>query len=133
MKERESVRRIAIITLTTFLIYLTIFITYMVLVWFMNLVNPTLLYGVLMWNYVLSLLPIPMFRIAKLFMPRGHWYIDEIRTNFVVYLYLVFALTFIGNWILAFMTRTTECGSIVFGLLMSLAYMCLMMFYFMKD
>ena len=132
MRDRKE-EQIERITLVTFSIYLTIFVTYMILVGYTSLVNHPLLDNILVWNYVISLLPIPMFLIAKLFMPRGWWYIDDKRTNFVVYLYLVYALVFLGNWILVYMVKTSNMYPILFGLVTSVVYMILFIYYFFKH
>ncbi|MCI4408777.1 MAG: hypothetical protein JHC26_06770 [Thermofilum sp.] len=125
-KEEEQIERI---TLETFLIYLTIFVTYLILVRYASLVNHALLDNILTWNYVITLLPIPMFLIAKLFMPRGWWYRQDKRTNFVVYLYMVYALVFLGNWILVYIIHTSNMYPILFGLIFSLVYMFLFIYY----
>jgi hypothetical protein len=129
MRDKKEVERIERITLVTFSIYLTIFVTYMILVEYTNLVNHPLLDNILAWNYVISLLPIPMFLIAKLFMPRGWWYIDDKRTNLVVYLYLVYTLVFLGNWILVYIINTSNMYPILFGLIVSVVYMFLFIYY----
>jgi hypothetical protein len=129
MRDKKEVERIEKITLVTFSIYLTIFVTYMILVGYTNLVNHTLLDNILVWNYVISILPIPMFLIAKLFMPREWWYIDDKRTNLVVYLYLVYALVFLGNWILVYIINTSNMYPILFGLIVSVVYMILFIYY----
>ncbi|MCI4409383.1 MAG: hypothetical protein JHC26_09840 [Thermofilum sp.] len=129
-EEEEQIERI---TLLTFSIYLVIYIAYMVLVGYVSLVNYSMLDSILAWDYVIPLLPIPMFFVAERFMPRGWWYTEDKRTNFVVYLYLVYAVVFLGNWTLVFMTKTPHRYPMLFGLMVSIGYMCLFIYYFLKH
>jgi hypothetical protein len=132
MRDRggEQIERI---TLAASSLYLAVFASYIVFVRYTGLMNGSLLDKALALGYAVSSLPLPMFAVAKSLMPRGWRYAVDVRNSFVAYLCLVYAVTFLGNWILLHTTRSTYMYPVAFGLALSVVYLALSIYYSLKN